>query len=108
MMSNLYGTELSGEKKKGALRVRARPSDHLPPPPPTSIEHLEGVLRGLQLSIFTRTIQAANNDLGLEFLCNSQSSEMFSEDEKRKIEGQYAGALSHYDTLVTQLPAYSE
>ncbi|XP_062337955.1 desmoplakin-A isoform X1 [Osmerus eperlanus] len=42
-----------------------------------------------------------------EFLRNSQGSEMFGEDEKRKIEGQYAGAQSHYDTLVIQLPAYN-
>ncbi|XP_067108659.1 desmoplakin-A isoform X3 [Osmerus mordax] len=42
-----------------------------------------------------------------EFLRNSQGSEMFGEDEKRKIEGQYSGAQSHYDTLVIQLPAYN-
>uniref|UniRef100_A0A4W5KJ05 Desmoplakin n=1 Tax=Hucho hucho TaxID=62062 RepID=A0A4W5KJ05_9TELE len=43
-----------------------------------------------------------------EFLRNSHGSEMFGEDEKKKMEGQYSGAQTHYDTLVIGLPAYSE
>uniref|UniRef100_A0A8C7SL30 Desmoplakin a n=1 Tax=Oncorhynchus mykiss TaxID=8022 RepID=A0A8C7SL30_ONCMY len=43
-----------------------------------------------------------------EFLRSSQGSEMFGEDEKKKMEGQYSGAQTHYDTLVIGLPTYSE
>uniref|UniRef100_A0A8C7I373 Desmoplakin n=1 Tax=Oncorhynchus kisutch TaxID=8019 RepID=A0A8C7I373_ONCKI len=43
-----------------------------------------------------------------EFLRNSHGSEMFGEDEKKKMEGQYSGAQSHYDTLVIGLPTYSD
>uniref|UniRef100_A0A6Q2YGZ9 Desmoplakin a n=1 Tax=Esox lucius TaxID=8010 RepID=A0A6Q2YGZ9_ESOLU len=43
-----------------------------------------------------------------EFLHNSHGSEMFGEDEKKTIEGQYAGAQKHYDTIVINLPAHSE
>lgn len=43
-----------------------------------------------------------------EFLRNSHGSEMFGEDEKKRMEGQYAGAQTHYDTLVIGLPTYSE
>uniref|UniRef100_A0A674F2F1 Desmoplakin n=1 Tax=Salmo trutta TaxID=8032 RepID=A0A674F2F1_SALTR len=42
-----------------------------------------------------------------EFLRNSHGSEMFGEDEKKKMEGQYSGAQSHYDTLVIGLPTYT-
>uniref|UniRef100_A0A673ZMQ7 Desmoplakin n=1 Tax=Salmo trutta TaxID=8032 RepID=A0A673ZMQ7_SALTR len=43
-----------------------------------------------------------------EFLRNSHGSEMFGEDEKKRMEGQYAGAQTHYDTLVIGLPTYTE
>ncbi|XP_059358499.1 desmoplakin-A isoform X1 [Carassius carassius] len=43
-----------------------------------------------------------------EFMRNSLGSEMFSDEEKRKMEMQYAGAQSHYDQLVIQLPNYRE
>ncbi|KAM9426904.1 desmoplakin-A-like isoform 2-T2 [Salvelinus alpinus] len=43
-----------------------------------------------------------------EFLRNSHGSEMFGEDEKKKMEGQYAGAQTHYDTLVIGLPTYNQ
>uniref|UniRef100_A0A4W5L1N1 Desmoplakin n=1 Tax=Hucho hucho TaxID=62062 RepID=A0A4W5L1N1_9TELE len=43
-----------------------------------------------------------------EFLRNSHGSEMFGEDEKKKMEGQYSGAQTHYDTLVIGLPAYNQ
>ncbi|XP_052404540.1 desmoplakin-A isoform X1 [Carassius gibelio] len=43
-----------------------------------------------------------------EFMRNSLGSEMFSDEEKRKMEMQYAGAQSHYDQLVIQLPSYRE
>nr|XP_029498677.1 desmoplakin-like isoform X2 [Oncorhynchus nerka] len=43
-----------------------------------------------------------------EFLRNSHGSEMFGEDEKKKMEGQYSGAQSHYDTLVIGLPTYNQ
>ncbi|KAF7668464.1 hypothetical protein LDENG_00008080 [Lucifuga dentata] len=42
-----------------------------------------------------------------EFLRNSQGSEMFGEEDKKNIQGQFAGAQSFYDTLIIQLPAYS-
>ncbi|KAM6948728.1 desmoplakin-A [Aplochiton taeniatus] len=42
-----------------------------------------------------------------EFLRTSQGSEMFGEEERRKMEGQYTGAQSHYDALVVGLPAHS-
>uniref|UniRef100_A0A4W5MGE2 Desmoplakin n=1 Tax=Hucho hucho TaxID=62062 RepID=A0A4W5MGE2_9TELE len=43
-----------------------------------------------------------------EFVRNSHGSEMFGEDEKKRMEGQYAGAQTHYDTLVIGLPTHSE
>uniref|UniRef100_A0A672SSP0 Desmoplakin n=1 Tax=Sinocyclocheilus grahami TaxID=75366 RepID=A0A672SSP0_SINGR len=43
-----------------------------------------------------------------EFMRNSLGSEMFSDEEKRKMEMHYAGAQSHYDRLVIQLPNYRE
>uniref|UniRef100_A0A672L510 Desmoplakin n=1 Tax=Sinocyclocheilus grahami TaxID=75366 RepID=A0A672L510_SINGR len=43
-----------------------------------------------------------------EFMRNCLGSEMFSDEEKRKMEMQYAGAQSHYDRLVIQLPNYSK
>uniref|UniRef100_A0A6Q2Z361 Desmoplakin b n=1 Tax=Esox lucius TaxID=8010 RepID=A0A6Q2Z361_ESOLU len=43
-----------------------------------------------------------------EFLHNSHGSEMFGEDEKKTIEGQYAGAQKHYDTIVINLPAHNQ
>uniref|UniRef100_A0A673ZN50 Desmoplakin n=1 Tax=Salmo trutta TaxID=8032 RepID=A0A673ZN50_SALTR len=43
-----------------------------------------------------------------EFLRNSHGSEMFGEDEKKRMEGQYAGAQTHYDTLVIGLPTYNQ
>uniref|UniRef100_A0A8C2JDF7 Desmoplakin a n=1 Tax=Cyprinus carpio TaxID=7962 RepID=A0A8C2JDF7_CYPCA len=41
-----------------------------------------------------------------EFMRNSLGSEMLSDEDKRKMEMQYAGAQSHYDHLVIQLPSY--
>ncbi|CAB1326337.1 unnamed protein product [Coregonus sp. 'balchen'] len=43
-----------------------------------------------------------------EFLRNSHGSEMFGEDEKKRMEGQYTGAQTHYDTLVIGLPTYNQ
>ncbi|XP_071400786.1 desmoplakin-A isoform X2 [Centroberyx affinis] len=43
-----------------------------------------------------------------EFLRTSQGSDVFGEEEKKNIQGQFAGAQNHYDTLVVQLPTYSE
>uniref|UniRef100_A0A8C1A427 Desmoplakin a n=1 Tax=Cyprinus carpio carpio TaxID=630221 RepID=A0A8C1A427_CYPCA len=43
-----------------------------------------------------------------EFMRNSLGSEMLSDEDKRKMEMQYAGAQSHYDHLVIQLPSYRE
>uniref|UniRef100_A0A6Q2WTG2 Desmoplakin a n=1 Tax=Esox lucius TaxID=8010 RepID=A0A6Q2WTG2_ESOLU len=40
-----------------------------------------------------------------EFLHNSHGSEMFGEDEKKTIEGQYAGAQKHYDTIPVPSPS---
>uniref|UniRef100_A0AAY4E2Z1 Desmoplakin a n=1 Tax=Denticeps clupeoides TaxID=299321 RepID=A0AAY4E2Z1_9TELE len=42
-----------------------------------------------------------------EFLRSSHGSEMFGDEDKRKMESQYVGAQTHYDQLVVQLPAYS-
>ncbi|XP_074843814.1 desmoplakin isoform X4 [Carettochelys insculpta] len=39
-----------------------------------------------------------------EFLRNSQGSEMFGDDDKRKIQSQFTDAQKHYQTLVIQLP----
>lgn len=43
-----------------------------------------------------------------EFLRTSQGSEMFGEQEKNTIQGHFDKAQSHYDTLIIQLPTYSE
>lgn len=43
-----------------------------------------------------------------EFTRTSQGSEMFGEDEKKVIQGHFDQAQTHYDTLIIQLPAYSE
>lgn len=43
-----------------------------------------------------------------EFLRNSQGSEMFVEDDKKTMQNHFDTAQSHYDTLIIQLPAYSE
>uniref|UniRef100_A0A8C2B4Y2 Desmoplakin a n=1 Tax=Cyprinus carpio TaxID=7962 RepID=A0A8C2B4Y2_CYPCA len=43
-----------------------------------------------------------------EFMRNSLGSEMFSDEDKRKMEMQYVGAQTHYDQLVIQLPSYSK
>lgn len=43
-----------------------------------------------------------------EFMRNSLGSEMFGDEDKRKMEMQYAGAQTHYDQLVIQLPGYSK
>ncbi|XP_062412010.1 desmoplakin-A-like isoform X2 [Sardina pilchardus] len=42
-----------------------------------------------------------------EFRQNCLGSQMFADEDKRSIESQYSHAQQHYDTLVTQLPAYS-
>ncbi|XP_078544198.1 desmoplakin isoform X3 [Lissotriton helveticus] len=41
-----------------------------------------------------------------EFLRNSQGSEMFGDDDKRKMQSQFSEAQKHYQTLVVQLPNY--
>uniref|UniRef100_A0A3P8QQI8 Desmoplakin a n=1 Tax=Astatotilapia calliptera TaxID=8154 RepID=A0A3P8QQI8_ASTCA len=43
-----------------------------------------------------------------EFMRTSQGSEMFGEEEKKLIQGNFDKAQAHYDTLVIQLPAYME
>lgn len=43
-----------------------------------------------------------------EFLQTSKGSEMFGEDDKNTIQGHFEKAQDHYETLVIQLPAYSE
>lgn len=44
----------------------------------------------------------------LEFIHNSQGSNMFVDEDKKLIELQYTGAQTHYDKLVIQIPNYSE
>lgn len=43
-----------------------------------------------------------------EFLQTSKGSEMFGDDEKKSIQGHFEKAQGHYETLVIQLPTYSE
>ncbi|XP_012772261.2 desmoplakin-A isoform X2 [Maylandia zebra] len=43
-----------------------------------------------------------------EFMRTSQGSEMFGEEEKKLMQGNFDKAQAHYDTLVIQLPAYRE
>uniref|UniRef100_A0A3Q0SJ07 Desmoplakin n=1 Tax=Amphilophus citrinellus TaxID=61819 RepID=A0A3Q0SJ07_AMPCI len=43
-----------------------------------------------------------------EFMRTSQGSEMFGEDDKKVIQGHFDKAQTHYDTLIIQLPTYSE
>lgn len=43
-----------------------------------------------------------------EFLRTSQGSELFGEEEKKTIQGHVDKAQNHYDTLIIQLPDYSE
>ncbi|XP_053570693.1 desmoplakin isoform X2 [Bombina bombina] len=40
-----------------------------------------------------------------EFLRNSQGSDMFGDDDKRKMQSQFSEAQKHYQTLVVQLPS---
>ncbi|XP_028987343.1 desmoplakin-A-like isoform X2 [Betta splendens] len=42
-----------------------------------------------------------------EFLRTSQGSELFGEDDKKAIQGHVDQAQNHYDTLIVQLPTYS-
>lgn len=39
-----------------------------------------------------------------EFLRNSQGSEMFGDEDKRKMQTQFTDAQKHYQTLIIQLP----
>ncbi|CAJ0930623.1 unnamed protein product [Ranitomeya imitator] len=41
-----------------------------------------------------------------EFMRNSQGSNMFGDDDKRKMHSQFSEAQKHYQTLVVQLPSY--
>lgn len=43
-----------------------------------------------------------------EFIRNSQGSEMFGDDDKRKMQSQFTDAQKHYQTLVIQLPGYPQ
>uniref|UniRef100_A0AAX7UP48 Desmoplakin a n=1 Tax=Astatotilapia calliptera TaxID=8154 RepID=A0AAX7UP48_ASTCA len=43
-----------------------------------------------------------------EFMRTSQGSEMFGEEEKKLIQGNFDKAQAHYDTLVIQLPTESQ
>uniref|UniRef100_A0A8C2YXI4 Desmoplakin n=1 Tax=Cyclopterus lumpus TaxID=8103 RepID=A0A8C2YXI4_CYCLU len=43
-----------------------------------------------------------------EFLRTSQGSDMFGEEDKKTIQGNFDSAQNHYDTLIIQIPAYSE
>lgn len=43
-----------------------------------------------------------------EFIRNSQGSEMFGDDDKRKMQTQFTDAQKHYQTLVIQLPGYPQ
>lgn len=43
-----------------------------------------------------------------EFIRNSQGSEMFGDDDKRKMQSQFTDAQKHYQTLVIQLPGHPQ
>ncbi|XP_070700467.1 desmoplakin-A isoform X2 [Pempheris klunzingeri] len=43
-----------------------------------------------------------------EFQRTSQGSDLFGEEDKRTIQGNFDKAQHHYDTLIIQLPAYKE
>uniref|UniRef100_A0A8C9XW16 Desmoplakin n=1 Tax=Sander lucioperca TaxID=283035 RepID=A0A8C9XW16_SANLU len=43
-----------------------------------------------------------------EFMRTSQGSELFGEEEKKTMQGHFDKAQTYYDTLIIQLPAYSE
>ncbi|KAM4557084.1 desmoplakin-A-like isoform 1-T1 [Fundulus diaphanus] len=43
-----------------------------------------------------------------EFLHTSKGSDMFGEEDKKVIQGQFDKAQQHYDTLIVQLPSYRE
>ena len=43
-----------------------------------------------------------------EFLRISQGSELFGEEDKKNIQGRFDKTQHYYDTLIIQLPAYSE
>ena len=43
-----------------------------------------------------------------EFITNSQGSEMFGDDDKRKMQTQFTDAQKHYQTLVIQLPGHHQ
>lgn len=43
-----------------------------------------------------------------EFLRTSQGSDVFGEEDKKKMQGDFDHAQGHYDTLIIQLPAYSK
>ena len=43
-----------------------------------------------------------------EFIRNSQGSEMFGDDDKRKMQTQFTDAQKHYQTLVIQLPGHPQ
>lgn len=43
-----------------------------------------------------------------EFLRTSQGSELFGDEDKKTIQAHFDDVQRHYDTLIIQLPAYSE
>lgn len=43
-----------------------------------------------------------------EFQRTSQGSDLFGEDDKKTIQSCFDTAQNHYDTLIIQLPSYSE
>eukprot|EP00070_Physeter_catodon_P027794 XP_028334688.1 desmoplakin [Physeter catodon] len=64
-------------------------------------------LKTMRLEDYTKTI----SDLELryqDFIRDSQGSEMFGDDDKRKIQTQFTDAQKHYQTLVVQLPSYPQ
>lgn len=43
-----------------------------------------------------------------EFQRNCQNSELFGEEDKKTIQGHFDKAQDYYDSLIIQLPTYSE
>ena len=43
-----------------------------------------------------------------EFIRDSQGSEVFGDDDKRKIQTQFTDAQKHYQALVIQLPGHPQ
>uniref|UniRef100_A0A8C6L0B6 Desmoplakin n=1 Tax=Nothobranchius furzeri TaxID=105023 RepID=A0A8C6L0B6_NOTFU len=65
-------------------------------------------INSLTLTMEYRTLIKRLETHYQEFVRTSQGSEMFGEEEKKNIQGQFDKTQQHYDTLIIQLPIFSE